>query len=82
MKKMLLAAAALALIASPALAQSGSRKAAPTYGAWQPPFGAYGQQRSGAFVPSYGRTLGKDYVGTDPDPSIRLQLLRDAESRE
>ena len=83
MKKILLAAAALAVIASPALAKSAQR-AAPIYGqvvpGWQAtPFGAYAQSRPGAFN---GENLGKNYVGTDPDPSIRLQLLKDAQSRD
>jgi opacity protein-like surface antigen len=88
MKKILLAAAALAVIASPALAKS-ARQTAPSYGqavpfgAWQAaPFGAYAQTGPSAFVPSYGNTLGGDYVGTDPDPNVRLQLLKDAESRD
>jgi hypothetical protein len=83
MKKMLLAAAALAVMASPALAQSRS-----AYGqtAWQAglfsrgaPFGIYARGSGYAFQPygaySYGR-----YVGTDPDPSVRLMLLKDAGS--
>jgi hypothetical protein len=78
MKKMLLAAAALAVIASPAVAQYGSRKAvAPAYG--QAPYGIYAESRGLAYQPygaySYGR-----YIGTDPDPSVRLMLLKDAGS--
>jgi hypothetical protein len=92
MKKMLLASAAVAtMIASPALAQSswqsGSIPAAPFYGQVAPhgqvaPFGAYAQQRPGAFVTPYAQHLGGDYVGTDPDPTVRLQLRKDAESRD
>jgi hypothetical protein len=86
MKKILLATAALAVIASPALAQNGARKVVPNFGPaaiWQgSPVGAYAQSPQGVFVPNYGETLGKDYVGTDPDPSVRLQLRKDAESRE
>jgi hypothetical protein len=82
---MLLASAALAVIASPALAQGSwqpaSTPTAPFYGQ-AAPHGAYAQTRPGAFVPSYRQTLGGDYVGTDPDPSVRLQLLKDAQSRE
>jgi opacity protein-like surface antigen len=86
MKKILLAATALAVIASPALAKSAQR-AAPIYGqsafGWQAtPFDAYAQSRANAFVPNYGQTLGKDYVGTDPDANIRLQLLKDEQSRD
>jgi len=87
MKKILLAATALAVIASPALAKSAQR-AAPIHGqpafGWQAtPFDAYAQSRANAFVPAYGqRSLGGDYVGTDPDPNIRLELLKDAQSRD
>ena len=85
MKKILLAATALAVIASPALAKSAQR-AAPIYGqpafGWQAtPFGAYAQTPSNTFAPAY-QTLGKDYVGTDPDPNVRLQLLKDEQSRD
>jgi len=88
MKKMLLATAALAVIASPVLAQSGTRNATSIHGQAAPfygqatPFDAYAQSRSGAFGAGSGQTLGKDYVGTDPDPNVRLQLLKDAESRD
>jgi hypothetical protein len=87
MKKILLATAALAVIASPVLAKSAHR-AAPIYGqvapGWQAtPFDAYAQTRSNAFVPAYGQqTLGGDYVGTDPDPNVRLELLKDAQQRD
>ena len=86
MKKILLAATALAVIASPALAKSAQRAAPiygqPAFGLQATPFDAYAQSRANAFVPAYGQTLGKDYVGTDPDPNIRLQLLKDEQSRE
>jgi hypothetical protein len=83
MKKILLAAAAIAVIASPALAQTGWRKApAPSYGQAVPfgALGAYAQSPRGATVSPYAQ--GGDYVGTDPDPNIQLQLLKDAQSRE
>jgi hypothetical protein len=83
MRKLLLAAAALAVIASPALAQTGSRKAAaPSYGQAVPlsAWGAYAQSPRGTTVSPYAQ--GGDYVGTDPDPNIQLQLLKDAQSRE
>jgi opacity protein-like surface antigen len=83
MKKILLATAALAVIASPALAQNGARKVVPNFGPaaiWQgSPLGAYAQNP--AFAASR-RDLGGDYVGIDPDPSVQLQLLKDAQSRE
>jgi hypothetical protein len=81
MRKLLLAAAALAVIASPALAQTGSRKAAvPGYGQAVPfsAWSAYAQSPRGTVSP-YAQ--GGDYVGTDPDPIVQLQLLKDAQSR-
>jgi hypothetical protein len=86
MKKMLFASAALAtVIASPALAQTGSWQPssipAPFYGQTAP-FGAYAQQRPSAVVAPYAQHLGGDYVGRDPDPNVQLQLLKDAQSRE
>ena len=91
MKKMLFATAALAVvIASPAFAASGRHVQAAPYGAWQAaPFGAYAQSPQGAYAQSpqggfvsRDTGLGGDYVGTDPDPNIRLQLLKDAQQRE
>jgi hypothetical protein len=83
MKKMLLAAAALTVMASPALAQSRS-----AYGqaAWQAapfsrgaPFGTYARTPGYAFQ-AYGAYSYGRYIGTDPDPSVRLMLLTDAGS--
>jgi opacity protein-like surface antigen len=87
MKKMLLATALAAVIASPALAQSGSRKAvAPAYGqavplgAWQgSPFGAYAQSPRSASQP-YGVYENGKFIGADPDPNVRLMLRKDAGS--
>jgi hypothetical protein len=97
MKKMLLATLALTvLVASPALAQTrqteqgvwAASKAwngqdyAPAPGA-DGAFGAYAQE-PGAYAqtPSPDAGLGGDYVGTDPDPNVQLELLKDAQSRE
>jgi hypothetical protein len=97
MKKVLFAALALtALVASPALAQttpdtgvwaaSKARNAGdfarqPAYDA-----GAYAQvpvfPGTAYATPSPDAGLGGDYVGTDPDPNVQLELLKDAQSRE
>jgi hypothetical protein len=89
MKKMLLAAVALAVMASPTLAQSG-RTMTHGYGqsasiAWQTapfrggaPVGIYAQS-PGAFQ-GYGVYRNGQYIGWDPDPSVRLMLLKDAGS--
>ncbi len=60
--------AAAALMASPALAASKTHKAKMTYS------NAY------AFQPQQAREMAGwegQYLGTDPDPNIRFQLLRD-----
>jgi len=50
------------------------------------PFGAYAQVPGayGAYAqtPSPDVGMGGDYVGTDPDPNVQLQLLKGAQSRE
>jgi hypothetical protein len=53
-------AAMIALIASPALAQSG-RKVQPPHSALPSPYGVYSGQRR---------------IGTDPDPNVRFEILR------
>jgi opacity protein-like surface antigen len=75
MKKMLLTTAALAVvIASPAFAHAAARKhAAPIYGQTVP-YGAWS-----AHARSRGTGLGGDYVGTDPDPNVRLELRKNAQ---
>jgi hypothetical protein len=89
MRKMLLAAAALAAIASPALGQTGTIMT-PGYGhgavAWQPspfrggvPVGVYAQS-PGAMLQDYGVYRNGQYIGWDPDPRVRLMLLKDAGS--
>jgi hypothetical protein len=89
--KMLIATAALAtMIVSPALAQSTRQAAEPSpymaYGqTWQAPGQAFAQQPYVAF-PRLPRSASPNfdvydtrgrYVGSDPDPAIRGQLLRD-----
>jgi hypothetical protein len=86
MKKLMVGLAlAAAVIATPALSDTvrghtgyvTGRMMAPGYGgyAYAPPgLNAYGY----AGPMAYGRTyFGDEYVGTDPDPFIRLQLRRD-----
>jgi hypothetical protein len=71
MKKLILATAALAVvIASPAFAARNA--AAPTWGAYAQSQGAFASRDAG---------LGGDYVGTDPDANVRLELLKDAQQR-
>ena len=87
MKKLLLAAAALAVMASPALAQYGT-VVAPGYrqAAWQggpftrgAPRGTYAQI-PGIAARSYGAYGYGRYIGWYPDPRVRLMLLKDAGS--
>jgi hypothetical protein len=86
MKKMLLAAAAVAALVSPAFAQSRTI-AAPGYGygaAWHGPFrgapvGVYAQS-PGIAAQGYGVYRNGQYIGWDPDPAVRLMLLKDAGS--
>ena len=53
-------AAMIALIAAPALAQSG-RKVQPPHSSLPSPYGVYSGQRR---------------IGTDPDPNVRFEILR------
>ncbi len=82
MKTLVVAVALAAAVASPALAQTPSRRA-PV------------QQYPSQFDQSYGRTeqprsnyTGHDvyengrYLGADPDPNVRLELRRDFEHRD
>ena len=88
MKKMLLAAAALAVMASPAMAQYRTA-VTPGYGqsvAWQAapvrgraPVGIYAQS-PGIAGQAYGLYRSGQYIGWDPDLSVRLMLLKDAGS--
>jgi opacity protein-like surface antigen len=85
MKKMLGTAALAVVIASPALAQP---VAPPIYGQTVPhghqqtPAEPYAQTPQGDYVAtSRDEGLGGDYVGTDPDPNVRLELEKDAQER-
>ena len=73
MKKLILTAVALAVVtASPAFAATARHASghAQTFGAW----GAYAQSRDAG--------LGGNYVGTDPDRNVQLELLKDAQQRD
>lgn len=87
--KILLAVAAFAVMVSPAFAQSRT-VVAPGYGygatAWQTspfrggaPTGVYAQS-PGIAAQGYGLYRNGQYVGWDPDPAVRLMLLKDAGS--
>ena len=87
MKKLLttvsLAAAVAAIVASPALAQNGKHRQARDayavsnpYGAYAAPYGSYRAQRPSARSYSVYDTRGQ-YVGSDPDPTVRSQLAHD-----
>ena len=86
MKKMLLAAAAIAAMALPAVAQTRTI-ATPGYGpgaAWHAPIrgapvGVYAQS-PGIAAQGYGAYRNGQYIGWDPDPAVRLMLLKDAGS--
>ena len=68
MRKMLLAGLATAVvIASPVFAQAASHHR-------HAHFGAYAQS------PDQG--LGGDYVGTDPDANVQLNLLKESQTRD
>jgi hypothetical protein len=82
--KLIVAALVLAVAAaSPALAQSKSKKtrAAPETRAWQVPTATWGgavQRRPRSSHPQWDvyRDNG-EYAGTDPDPHVRAMLRRD-----
>ena len=87
MKKLLttvsLAAAVAAVIASPALAQNGKHRhsrdayaASSPYASYAAPYGSYRAQRPSARGYSVYDTRGQ-YVGSDPDPTVRSQLAHD-----
>ncbi len=71
--KMIVATAVLATaIASPALAQTATPRAYPSELGQR--YGQYRQQHS--VNPSFDVYENGQYLGSDPDPSIRLQLRR------
>ena len=82
MKTLLATAALAAVIASPAFAQTGTRRvqAAEHPSQFDQPVGRVeAQPRSGAGHPVYDNN---HYLGADPDPNVRLDLRRDFEGRD
>jgi hypothetical protein len=71
MNRTILFAAALALLASPVFAQTNSQAPART------PARAADQGAPAVKGPNDVYCSGK-YLGSDPDPKVRLQLLKDA----
>jgi hypothetical protein len=84
---MTLAAGLAAVATSPALAQNGThRQVRDPYTAYATPFGAtqwgYGSGYTATPRPSPRRSFDVfdtrgDYIGSDPDPTVRDQLARD-----
>jgi hypothetical protein len=83
MKTLLAAAALAAIIASPAFAQTGTRRvqAAEHPSQFDQPLGRVeAQPRSG--MQSNSVYDNNHYLGADPDPNVRLDLRRDFEGRD
>jgi chitodextrinase len=82
MKTLVIAAALAAAVASPALAQTAQRRAAPPQmypSQYDQTVGRTEQPRS-----TNGNTVydNNQYLGADPDPNVRLDLRRDYEGRD
>ncbi len=76
MKRLLLLTAAAALLAAPVFAQA--QQQAPK------PKATTGQSTAPKAAPGHGANdvwCGSEYVGSDPDPAIRLQMLREWHGR-
>jgi hypothetical protein len=82
MKTLVIAAALTAVVASPVLAQTAQRRAAPQQmypSQYDQTVGRTEQPRS-----TNGNTVydNNQYLGADPDPNVRLDLRRDYEGRD
>lgn len=79
MKKIFLAIATLALIASPVLAQSkGDAPSAQPAAKSQATTGQATQPKTAPAIRGPNDVYcGNEYVGSDPDAGVRLQMLRD-----
>jgi opacity protein-like surface antigen len=81
MKTLVIAAALAAVAASPALAQTAQRRAAPQLypSQYDQTVGRTEQPRA-----TNGNTVydNNQYLGADPDPNVRLDLRRDYEGRD
>jgi hypothetical protein len=73
----LLAAAAFVLVAADASADPAPRKDKKKTAAAPPAVAAPARYRDKSLFPTGPVYLGTEYMGDDPDPFIRLQLLRD-----
>ena len=82
MKTLVATVALAAVIASPALAQTARRAPIQQYPAQlDQSYGRAEAQPRSAISP-YAVYNGNQYLGADPDPNVRLQLLLDAEHRD
>jgi hypothetical protein len=84
-KKLIVATAALAMLIGPALAQSGSRVQEQT----SDPSKRGGPVTTGQAAPTPPAVRGPndvycggEYLGSDPDPKVRAQLLREAGQKD
>ena len=82
MKTLLATVALAAVVASPALAQTTRRAPVQQYPSqFEQTYGrSEGQPRSAN--PSYDVYERGQYLGSDPDPNVRLELRRDFEHRD
>ena len=79
--KVLIATIALATaVATPALAQTAGRRI-PQQNLQGDQFYGRSVERPHSANPAYDVYEGGQYVGSDPDPNVRLQLRRDYEGR-
>jgi Ni/Co efflux regulator RcnB len=75
MKSLVAAVALAAVVATPALAQTASRRA-PAQPQYNESYGRTDGQRHSA-VPNNDVYESGHYVGSDPDPNVRLEMQRD-----
>jgi hypothetical protein len=80
MKTLIAAAALAAVVATPALAQSASRRA-PVQADQSQYDESYGRRETQRHSNRRGNDVYENghYLGTDPDPNVRFELRRDAE---
>ncbi len=81
MKTLVIAAALAAVVATPALAQTAQRRAAPQLypSEYDRTVGRTEQPRAATGNSVYDNN---QYLGADPDPNVRLDLRRDYEGRD
>jgi hypothetical protein len=78
MKTLVAAVTLAAIVAAPALAQTASRRtnAQPGYSPYEESYGRTETQRHSA-VPNNDVYENGQYVGSDPDANVRLEMRRD-----